>query len=162
MSYTEGLIAGLIIGWLIEWVIDWLFWRRMWRKQSAQMAIQTTTASPPKPSPKQDKELADYKAQLADAEQTIDRLRADLNRAAKQVAQPEDRLERIKGIGTTSARRLQGAGIRSFDKLGMATPAQLKRIVRPEAWQKFEPEKWIAEAKALAKDSTKSSSGAKR
>jgi predicted flap endonuclease-1-like 5' DNA nuclease len=158
MSYTEGLIAGLIIGWLIEWIFDWLFWRRMWRKQAAQTAMQTTSAS----SSRADKELTTYKARLADAEQTIDQLRSDLNRAAKQAALPEDRLERIKGLNTTSARRLQRGGIRTFTDLGAASPGQLKRIVKPETWQIFEPEKWIAEAKTLAKESAKSTSGARR
>jgi predicted flap endonuclease-1-like 5' DNA nuclease len=61
-----------------------------------------------------------------------------------------DRLEDISGIGDVFARRLNEAGIYTFAQLADQMPDRLREIIKPESWQKIEPEKWIAEAREFA------------
>jgi predicted flap endonuclease-1-like 5' DNA nuclease len=133
MTVITALIIGVIIGWLIEWVIDWVFWRRDDKKLAQAEA-----------------ELQQLRSQSAQDQATIEQLRTDLNALAGQVSQPEDALERIKGIGAVFARRLKAAGIRTFGQLAEATPDRIREIIKPEEWQKIDPEAWIAEARTLA------------
>lgn len=68
---------------------------------------------------------------------------------ARAMASP-DNLEEINGIGIVFAKRLNEAGIYTFAQLAEQTPERLREVIKPEAWQKIEPEQWIAEAKGFA------------
>jgi predicted flap endonuclease-1-like 5' DNA nuclease len=61
-----------------------------------------------------------------------------------------DRLEEIEGIGPAYAKRLNETGIHSFAQLAELTPERVREIIKPESWQKIEPEEWIAQAAAMA------------
>jgi predicted flap endonuclease-1-like 5' DNA nuclease len=137
MTVITALIIGVIIGWLVEWVIDWVFWRRDDKKLAEQLA-------------QAEAEVEHLKSQAAQDQATIEQLRTELNTLAGQISQPEDALERIKGIGAVFAQRLKAAGIRTFAQLAEARPEQIREIIKPEEWQKINPEGWIAEARALA------------
>ncbi|MBE7552192.1 MAG: DUF4332 domain-containing protein [Anaerolineales bacterium] len=79
---------------------------------------------------------------------------------AKVMASP-DKLEDITGIGVVFARRLNEAGIYTFAQLAEQTPERLREIIKPESWQKIEPEKWVAEAREFAaQKSDRSAAGA--
>jgi predicted flap endonuclease-1-like 5' DNA nuclease len=79
---------------------------------------------------------------------------------AKVMASP-DKLEDITGIGVIFARRLNEGGIYTFAQLAGQTPERLREIIKPESWQKIEPEKWIAEAREFAaQKSDRSAAGA--
>jgi predicted flap endonuclease-1-like 5' DNA nuclease len=72
-----------------------------------------------------------------------------------------DSLEDINGIGIVFAKRLNEVGIYTFAQLAEQTPERLQEIIKPESWQKIEPEKWIVEARDLAaRKSDQSLSGA--
>ncbi len=57
-----------------------------------------------------------------------------------------DPLHLIRGIGRSYARRLNGAGVRTFLQLAGLSPQAIRDILKPKDWQKIEPERWIAEA----------------
>jgi predicted flap endonuclease-1-like 5' DNA nuclease len=79
---------------------------------------------------------------------------------ARLMASP-DSLEDINGIGIVFAKRLNEVGIYTFAQLAEQTPERLQEIIKPESWQKIEPEKWIVEARDLAaRKSDQSLSGA--
>ncbi len=137
MTFIGGLIVGLFIGWIIEWVIDWLFWRQDDQKLSQELAQAEVQ-----------KRL--LQTRLEEAEATIQQLRAELDQTSRQASLPADKLERINGIGAVFAQRLHEAGIHSFAQLAASTPQQVTEIIRPESWQKIEPEEWIEEARQLA------------
>ena len=63
----------------------------------------------------------------------------------------KDRLERIRGIGAVFARRLNEAGVSTFEQLAELSPDRIREILRVAEWQKIEPEKWIEEARELGK-----------
>lgn len=61
-----------------------------------------------------------------------------------------DPLIDINGVGPVYEQRLLNAGVTSFEQLGNMTAEEIRAIIRPAAWQLFEPEAWIAEARELA------------
>ncbi len=158
MNYFFWILIGLIIGWVIEWVIDWLFWRK------------PAGASPEKLA---EVEAANRRlqAQLAECQQRSAQLEAensqrptlgersmpsrsmhmtDLDATIAQTRPVQkDRLEVIEGIGPVYAKRLNDAGIFSFAQLAELSAARVREIIKPEEWQKIEPESWIAQAKAF-------------
>lgn len=91
MSTAAALVLGLLIGWLIEWVIDWFYWRRV-RSEPAQ-----------KP--------ADISA-ITSVQKTV--------RAKRPLGSP-DNLTMIKGIGPVIAKRLNQAGIYTYEQLADLT-----------------------------------------
>lgn len=163
MTFVYGLIIGLIVGWVIEWVIDLLFWRRDDQKLREELAeaetkIRILQSQLEEGQTNQrrlftaEHDLRTCREQLFDAEAAVERLRADLNELAGKIPKDKDRLERVKGIGTVFAKRLNDAGIRTFAELAAQTPGRIREIIQPEDWQRIEPEQWIAEAKALAEN----------
>jgi predicted flap endonuclease-1-like 5' DNA nuclease len=56
----------------------------------------------------------------------------------------------IDGIGVVYEKKLFDANIYTFEQLAALSPDQVRDIIKPEEWQKFEPEAWIAEARARA------------
>ncbi len=61
-----------------------------------------------------------------------------------------DHLTAIRGIGIATENRLYGAGIKSYDQLARATPEDVRKILGKLAGGAT-VEKWIAQAKELAK-----------
>ena len=59
-----------------------------------------------------------------------------------------DDLTAIDGIGPTFAKRLQEAGITTYQALARLTGDQIIEITRVAAWQ-ADPDEWIAAAKAM-------------
>jgi large subunit ribosomal protein L21 len=60
-----------------------------------------------------------------------------------------DDLTVINGIGPTFAKRLQAAGITTFQALASASPEHIKEVTKLADWQ-ADPADWIAAAKVLA------------
>lgn len=152
MNTVLWILVGIVIGWLIEWVIDWMFWRKdesgvQENRSEAELAeLRQKLAST-------QQEASAYQSRLAEANQTIEALRAQLNEA-RPAPMPapavEDELEDINGIGAVFAGKLKAAGITSFDQLARTPAERIREIIQPQEWQKIEPEAWIAEAKTMA------------
>lgn len=170
MNFVFGLIIGLIVGWVIEWIIDWMFWRQGDKQLSQELAqakaenhrLQTQLAEYEQRLQRLSQTEADLRAcqaSMADAEATIVQLRGSLSDLASRVPQREDPLERIHGIGEVFANRLREAGVHTFAQLAELTPHQIHEIIRPESWQKIEPDEWIAEARELAHEVAGASRG---
>ena len=68
---------------------------------------------------------------------------------AKAVQAKSEDLTVINGIGPTFAKRLQAAGINTFQALASASPEHIKEVAKLADWQ-ADPADWIAAAKALA------------
>ncbi|HMQ31986.1 MAG TPA: helix-hairpin-helix domain-containing protein [Chloroflexaceae bacterium] len=75
-----------------------------------------------------------------------------IEQARRLSGQPaRDPLIDINGVGPVYEQRLLNAGVTSFEQLAAMTAEEIRAIIRPEPWQLFEPEKWIAEARELAR-----------
>ena len=125
MSPLITLFLGLLIGWLIEWVIDYFYWRRRYVEREVVRAPQPTSESRVAP--------------VGDLEP----------RPAVKVA-PDD-LKVIKGIGTVIERKLNEAGIYSFEQLGNLTPADLRRILGSAIERLANEEDLLQQARDLAR-----------
>ena len=68
--------------------------------------------------------------------------------SAKMVKAEPDDLTRINGIGPTFAKRLQEAGIDSFEKLAAASPLVVKEVAKLAAWQAG-PAGWVGEEETV-------------
>ncbi|MFN8456605.1 MAG: DUF4332 domain-containing protein [Anaerolineae bacterium] len=162
MGIFGWFILGLLIGWVIELLIDWWFWRRTYKKlnedlaqaeaETSRLRAQLTEAEAKAArltQLEQDSKLCQTK--LADAEETVDRLRSEFNALALETPPDEDCLERIEGVGADYARRFNGANIVTFAQLAQASPEKVRQAIQPEAWQTIDPPAWIARAKEFAR-----------
>jgi predicted flap endonuclease-1-like 5' DNA nuclease len=96
-----------------------------------------------------DVEAERLRAELADANGEIERLRAQLGASERTITVGEgarDPLIDINGIGPVYEQRLFDAGIYTFADLASQSPARLREIIGAKSWQETETEAWIAEA----------------
>ena len=116
MGVIASIVLGLLLGWLIEWVIDWFYWRGRMRpvtEENARLA----------------KDNADLKERLATIETKISRksqlakTRPAGDRAGK------DNLQAIRGVGPVIAKRLNEAGVYTFEELSQLNPDELQEIM---------------------------------
>lgn len=125
MSPLFTFVLGLLIGWLIEWLIDYFYWRRRYaesREVSPREPIAETRAAP-----------------LAAVEPSP---------PAKVV--PDD-LKVIKGIGPVIERKLNEAGIETFEQLGNLTTADLRRILGKSIERLADEEALLQQARDFAR-----------
>ena len=139
MGVIASIVLGLLIGWLVEWVIDWFYWRGRIRPVAEENARLT-------------KDNADLKERLAAIESKVSRksqlakTRPTGDRAAK------DNLQAIRGVGPVISKRLNEAGIYTFEELSQLTPDELQEIMGPLAKRFFpKQESILTQAKDFAK-----------
>jgi predicted flap endonuclease-1-like 5' DNA nuclease len=125
MNPVFTFILGLLIGWLIEWLIDYFYWRRR-HAEKDNMHVRETPAVRRTLAPE------DVKSPPA----------------AKIV---HDDLKIIKGIGIVIERKLNEAGIHTFEQLGNLTPAQLRRILGNTIERLSDEESLLQQARDLAR-----------
>jgi predicted flap endonuclease-1-like 5' DNA nuclease len=124
MNPVFTFILGLLIGWLIEWLIDYFYWRRRYGEQQAPSRME----------------------------------KANVRRAmsAAGVEQPHvkvvpDDLKVIKGIGPVIERKLNEAGIYTFEQLGNLTASGLRRILGNTIERLSDEEALLRQARDLAR-----------
>ena len=125
MSPLFTFFLGLLIGWLIEWLIDYFYWRRRYAEKDVRFSDHTAQAV--KPS------VPDEAASTPATRVT-----------------PDD-LKIIKGIGPVIERKLNDAGIRTFEQLGNLTPADLRRILGNSIERLADEESLLQQARDLAR-----------
>lgn len=124
MNPVFTFVLGLLIGWLIEWLIDYFYWRRRYGEQEAPSRME--------------------KANVRRA------------RSAVEVEQPHvkvvaDDLKVIKGIGPVIERKLNEAGIYTFEQLGNLTASGLRRILGNSIERLSDEEALLRQARDLAR-----------
>lgn len=109
MNIAAVFVLGLLVGWLVEWVIDWFYWRSRFDPIAQENArLKENIAS-----------LEAKKGKRSPSSKT----RPIRDRAG------QDNLEAIKGIGPVIARRLNDAGVYTFEELAKLTPQELEEIL---------------------------------
>jgi predicted flap endonuclease-1-like 5' DNA nuclease len=109
MNVPAALVLGLLIGWLLEWAIDWYYWRNRIRplvqdNASLKERISTLEAEKKKKrSPKKSNLLTDSAG--------------------------HDNLQAIKGIGPAFSKRLNDAGITTYEQLSHLPSQELEDIL---------------------------------
>lgn len=145
MGVIASIVLGLLLGWLLEWVIDWFYWRGRMRPIAEENA-------------RLSKDNEDLKERLATLESKVSRksqlskTRPTGDRASK------DNLQAIKGIGPVIAKRLNEAGIYTFEELSRLTPEELQEVMGPLAKRFFpKQESILTQAKDFAEQKAQKS-----
>lgn len=125
MNPVFTFVLGLLIGWLIEWLIDYFYWRRRYSEKEPVAVAEHASVRRASSTP-------DVKSQTS----------------AKIV--PDD-LKVIKGIGTVIERKLNEAGVYTFEQLGNLTPASLRRILGSTVERLADEESLLRQARDLAR-----------
>ena len=106
MKAIKVFFLGLICGWLYKWIID---------KVYTDVQIQDITLEDPLPVVYSELPAAKEQAQ-------------PVNKAIRPKTKKEI-LEVLKGIGPVSVKRLNKAGVFTFDDLALLTPEELRAIL---------------------------------
>jgi predicted flap endonuclease-1-like 5' DNA nuclease len=125
MSTLFTFVLGLLIGWLIEWLIDYFYWRRRYAEKEVVHASGSGTG-----------------ARTSSA--------SHLESHAPVKITPDD-LKIIKGIGPVIERKLNDAGIYTFEELGNLTVAGLRRILGNSIERLSDEEALLRQARDLAR-----------
>lgn len=127
MNPLFTFVLGLLIGWLIEWLIDYFYWRRRYAERETRY-VDTAVGVDTNPAP---------------AVPEVD--------SRPVVQAPPDDLKIIKGIGTVIERKLNEAGIYTFEQLGSLTIADLRRILGTAIERLANEEDLLQQARDLAR-----------
>ena len=137
MSIIAVFVLGLLIGWLVEWAIDWLYWRNRTRPLAEQ-------------NEKLAQENARQKERIAALENKANK-KSQLAKTRPLGKGGRDNLKAIRGVGPVIEKRLNQAGIYTFEEMAQLTPDELTEILG-DLIRKFFPgeDKMIAQAMAFA------------
>ncbi|MGE0650272.1 MAG: DUF4332 domain-containing protein [Alphaproteobacteria bacterium] len=127
-------------------------WRRLVRGRTTAERSESATA---RPAAKQSGPSLGEGAREPVAEQPIEDTGAKLERGAATAARPrsggpEDDLTVIRGIGPATQRRLQVAGIQSYEDLARATPEEIHRAL-VDSRRGANVQQWINRARQLSR-----------
>lgn len=140
MNLLFVFILGLLVGWLIEWLIDFFYWRTRYAEKEAAYAQNTNSISTTRTA---SMGSVDVKSPPAVVEFV------DVEPPAAKVI-PDD-LKVIKGIGTVIERRLNEAGVYTFEQLGSLSTADLRRILGNAIERLSNEESLLQQARDLAR-----------
>lgn len=124
MNPVFTFVLGLLIGWLIEWLIDYFYWRRRNGEKQAPSRME--------------------KANVRKTMSAIETESASVHAVA-------DDLKIIKGVGPVIERKLNEAGIYTFEQLGNLTASGLRRILGNTIERLSDEEALLRQARDLAR-----------
>jgi len=140
MNILAALVLGLLIGWLIEWGIDWFYWRARMQTvidKSSQHAVlekmnnilEEENTILMREHKNLDEENSRLKDRLADVQDEIDRLKAAAIIGQLLDEKGNHNFQAIKGIGPAFSKRLNEAGVKTFDHLAQLNPQDMEKIL---------------------------------
>ncbi|HSM69953.1 MAG TPA: hypothetical protein VK851_00280 [Anaerolineales bacterium] len=132
MNTIAIFIAGVLVGWVAEWVLDWFYWRGRINKAAG--------------------ENAELRERIASLEENLNR-RPDLSITTPLTHRSgRDNLQAINGIGPVFSRRLNEAGIHTFEQLSQLRSKEMEKILGTLFKRFFSEENTIiAQAKEFAR-----------
>ena len=141
MNPLFTFVLGLLVGWLIEWLIDFFYWRtRYAEKETVDTDYYDTAASVRSSS------AGEMESQPVAGTSSMSKVESPP--VAKVT--PDD-LKVIKGIGTVIERKLNDAGVYTFEQLGNLTVADLRSILGNVIERLSNEESLLHQARDLAR-----------
>jgi predicted flap endonuclease-1-like 5' DNA nuclease len=127
MNPIIAFILGLLIGWLVEWIIDWLYWRKMLQQnQESLKACQDKQ----KDLDNQIKTLITENEELKKQLKQTNLQATAPNQSAEPIVSPTpDKLQKIKGIGPVIEKKLNEAGVYTFEQLASKNAEYLREVL---------------------------------
>jgi len=142
MGVITSIVLGLLIGWLVEWVIDWFYWHGRMRPVAEENVRLTQDNKDLQERIASLETKVGRKSQLAKTRPTSDRAK-------------KDNLQAIKGVGPVISKRLNEAGIYTFEELSQLTANELEEIMGSLAKRFFpKQESILTQAREFAQQKT--------
>ena len=142
MGVIASIVLGLLIGWLVEWVIDWFYWRGRMHpvvEENARLA----------------QDNADLKERVASLEMKVGRKSQLAKTRPTSDRAKKDNLQAIKGVGPVISKRLNEAGIYTFEELSQLNANELEEIMGSLAKRFFpKQESILTQAREFAQQKT--------
>lgn len=152
MNNAAAFVLGLLIGWMVEWVVDWFYWRRRVRagiEENAGLAKENEALV--KENKNLDEGNTELKQRIVSLQAEIGRLSASATSTHLIDTDGNHNLQAIKGIGPTFSKRLNEAGVHTFERLSQLTPQEMEEILGTLFKRFFSKENTIlAQAKEFA------------
>lgn len=130
-------LLGVLVGWLIEWLIDYFYWRT--RHEQRMAAANAPIPVPAAPIPARAVEVAPAPEPVA------------VTPEPEAVTIVPDDLKVIKGIGPVISRKLNEAGIYTFEQLGALTADDLRGILGKLIQRLADEDDLLKQARKLAR-----------
>ncbi|HKI53175.1 MAG TPA: hypothetical protein VJ987_03550 [Anaerolineales bacterium] len=136
MNIIAFFVLGLLIGWIIEWILDWFYWRGRIAKASS--------------------ENAELQKRIISLEESLNRKPDTSITTPLTNRRGQDNLQAINGIGPVFAKRLNEAGVHTFEQLSQLGSKDMEKILGTLFKRFFSEENTIIEqAKEFAKQKVK-------
>ena len=145
MGLLASIVLGLLIGWLVEWVIDWFYWRGRIRPVAEENV-------------RLEKDNADLKERIASLETKVGRKSQLAKTRPTSDRARRDNLQAIRGVGPVISKRLNEAGIYTFEELSQLNANELEEIMGALAKRFFpKQESILTQAREFAQHKTEKS-----
>ncbi len=139
MNIWVMFFSGILLGWLIEWIIDLVYWHQRYQLAESKQ--------------KQCKE------HITALEIEVERLKKSQTSAtAVEIPQVEiipDDLKVIKGIGPVIQKKLNEAGIYTFEQLGAISVEKLRELLGDVIERLADEESLLEQARRLGNEKVK-------
>lgn len=153
MNTPFAFVLGLLVGWLVEWLIDYFFWRRRRVERVAVLVEEShrdasdspARALPVEPIP----QAAEEKREEIRPQERV--VAAPVRPVEPVVPVQPDNLQVIKGIGPVIERKLNEAGVLTFQQLSDLSHADLERILGSTIKRLANEDAILEQARALAR-----------
>jgi predicted flap endonuclease-1-like 5' DNA nuclease len=109
MNIIAIFVLGLLIGWIVEWILDWFYWRGRINKVV--------------------NENAGLKERIISLEDELTQRPTTPIPAPVIIRSTKDNLQDIHGIGPVFSKRLNEAGIHTFEQLAQLTPKDMEETL---------------------------------
>jgi predicted flap endonuclease-1-like 5' DNA nuclease len=152
MKVLRVFFVGLVFGWLMRWVIDKIFLEDNLRRLANEndllrLRIQTLEA----PGARQDRPVQ----RQAPASLPVEEVAPVAAVGSGPVPPHRDDLKMIKGVGPQIEKKLNTAGVYTFDQMSRLTTEQLQAILGVSRRNVQNTDNLISQAKKFAEDGPK-------
>ena len=132
MNTIAIFVLGVLIGWIVEWILDWFYWRGRVQKAT--------------------NENTELKERIISLEEALSSKPDTSITTPLTNRRGQDNLQAIDGIGPVFAKRLNEAGVQTFEQLSKLSTKDMERILGTLFKRFFSEENTIIEeAKEFAK-----------
>jgi len=136
MNIIAVFILGVLIGWIVEWILDWFYWRGRIQKAA--------------------NENTELKEHINSIEKKLSENITPSVTTPLTNRKGKDNFQAINGIGPVFSKRLNEAGIQTFDQLSKLSTKDLEGILGTSFKRFFSEENTIAaQAKEFADQKAK-------
>jgi len=136
MNIIAIFVLGLLIGWIVEWILDWFYWRGRVQKAA--------------------NENTELRERIISLEKALSSKPDTSITTPLTNRRGQDNLQAIDGIGPAFTKRLNEAGVHTFEQLSQLTAKDMERILGTLFKRFFSEENTIIEqAKEFAKQKAK-------